>query len=282
VIESASLAESESLAMTSTAGKGGITMRASRLLLRSCLVAMLLGAVFVGAGAGEQEYHAKGAGRPNVEAEFSPEVSTPRVDQTAYLDPDSSVIGNVAIGRRVYVAPFASVRGDEGQPIHVGDEANVQDGVIVHALKGEYYEVGGRRYAVYLADRVSLAHQAQVHGPALIEEDTFVGMQAFVFQAHVGKGCVIEPGAKVLGRSERITIPDGRYVMAGTVVTTQAQADALPRIDCDPPPPPPPPPPPRYPFCGLNAKVVEVNTILADAYNGKPATAPPPSPTPGS
>lgn len=245
-------------------------MRVSRLLRRSCLVAMLLGSTFVGVGAGEQPYHSKGAGRPNVEATFSPEASTPHVDQTAYLDPDSSVIGDVIIGRRVYVAPFASVRGDEGQPIHVGDEANVQDGVVVHALKGEYYDVGGKNYAVYLGNRVSLAHQAQVHGPALIEEDTFVGMQAFVFQARIGKGCVIEPGAKVLGRTGRLTIADGRYVMAGTVVTTQAQADALPRVDCGASPP--------YPFCGLNAKVVEVNTILADGYNGKPAPASTPAP----
>lgn len=215
-----------------------------------------------------QEYHGRGAGRPNVLADFSPRISSPQIAATAYLDPQSSVIGDVEIGRRVYVAPFASVRGDEGQPIRIGPQSNVQDGAVVHALEtyadgqprlDNTYLVNGRRYAVYVGDRVSIAHQAQVHGPAWIENDVFVGMQAFVFKARVGSGCVLEPGAKVFGREQPITIPPGRYVVAGAVVTTQAQANALPRIT------------PSYPFRNLNAAVVHVNTSLADGYNGVPA-----------
>jgi carbonic anhydrase/acetyltransferase-like protein (isoleucine patch superfamily) len=56
----------------------------------------------------------------------------------------------------------------------VDDEANVQDGVCSTAveteLKGLAVEkkplsAGGKRYAVYVRQRVSLAHQAQIHGP---------------------------------------------------------------------------------------------------------------------
>lgn len=83
-------------------------------------------------------------------------------------------MGSVTLGERVYVAPFASVRGDEGQNIYVGDESNVQDSVVIHRLETfegghelveNEVEVSGRKYSVYVGKRVSLAHQSQVHGP---------------------------------------------------------------------------------------------------------------------
>jgi carbonic anhydrase/acetyltransferase-like protein (isoleucine patch superfamily) len=206
--------------------------------------------------------------RPNVRTEFNPRTESPRVDASAYVDPMASVIGNVEIGQRVYVAPFVSVRGDEGQPIHIGDQSNLQDGVVLHALEtfshGERipentYEVQGHRYAVYVGDRVSLAHQSQVHGPAYVENDVFVGMQALVFRAHVGAGSVVEPAAKVIG----VRVPPGRYVPAGLALTEQAAADRLPKITHS------------YSMGEINKAVVRVNTGLADAYSGRTAPAKP-------
>ncbi len=96
---------------------------------------------------------------------------------------------------------MASVRGDEEMPIFLSKDSNVQDGVVIHGLEtidehGKLVEnnlvVGpdGKKYAVYVGERVSLAHQYQVHGPALIGKDTFIGMQAFVFKPHVGETIV--------------------------------------------------------------------------------------------
>jgi len=71
------------------------------------------------------------------------------------------------------VSPFVSVRGDEGQPLFVGDDSNVQDGVVIHALETDretgknLIEVNGDKYAVYVGERVSLAHQVQVHRPVV-------------------------------------------------------------------------------------------------------------------
>ena len=196
----------------------------------------------------------------NVKTSFSPQVSFPDIDPSAYVHPLAAVIGAVHLGKRVMVSPAASVRGDEGQAIWVGDEANVQDGVVLHALETfshgapvekNLVEVDGKKYAVHVGERVSLAHQAQVHGPSSVGDDTFVGMQALVFKAQVGKDCVIEPKALVLG----VTVADGHYVPAGSVITTQEQADALPVITDD------------YAFKTLNQGVVHVNVHLADAYN---------------
>ncbi len=205
--------------------------------------------------------------RANVPTEFNPDVESPRVHAQVFLDPFSSVIGDVEIGAEVYVAPFVSVRGDEGQPVHIGNGSNLQDGVVIHGLEtvsqGEpvpehSYTVQGKRYAVYVGERVSLAHQSQIHGPAWIEDDVFVGMQALIFKAHVEKGVVVEPGATIIG----VTVPAGRYVPARAVVTTQEAADRLPEISYS------------YGLRDINQSMVRANRSLAESYAGSVPAAP--------
>jgi carbonic anhydrase/acetyltransferase-like protein (isoleucine patch superfamily) len=195
----------------------------------------------------------------NVKTDFSAIVSEPVIDPSSYVHPLAAVIGNVILGKNIMVSPTASVRGDEGQPIYVGDDSNVQDGVVIHALETEVdgkpvgknlYEVNGKKYAVYVGSSVSLAHQAQIHGPAVVMDDTFVGMKVLVFKSFVGKNCVIEPAVVLMG----VKIADGRYVPVGSVIKTQAQADMLPAIT------------PDYPLKDMNKGVLHVNRALAKGY----------------
>jgi len=102
-----------------------------------------------------------------------------------------------------------------------------------------------------VGERVSLAHQVQIHGPAYVGNDSFIGMKVLVFKAKVGANCVIEPGCVLMG----VKVPDGRYVPAGTTLNNQADADNLPEVTAD------------YPLKDLNKGVVHVNTNLADGYN---------------
>lgn len=205
------------------------------------------------------EEPAIGAPRSNAPTSFSPAVSLPTIGEGAFIDPFASVIGSVEVGSGVFVAPFASIRGDEGQPVVIGEGSNVQDGVVIHALEtfdgsnaveANLVTVNGKKYAVWIGSNVSLAHQSQVHGPAAVGDGTFVGMQSLVFKATIGENVVIEPGSKIIG----VNIPAGRYVPAGSVVTTQEQADRLPEIT------------PEYPFATLNDGVLHVNHEFADAY----------------
>jgi carbonic anhydrase len=195
----------------------------------------------------------------NVITDFSSKISEPVIGNGSYVHPLAAVIGNVILGDNVMVAPTACVRGDEGQPLHVGNDSNVQDGVVIHALETELdgkpveknlMEVEGRKYAVYVGNRVSLAHQVQIHGPAVIMDDTFVGMKVLVFKSMVGKNCVIEPGAILMG----VKVADGRYVPVGSVVKTQNEADSLPVITAD------------YPLKDMNKGVRHVNKALAKGY----------------
>ena len=195
----------------------------------------------------------------NVTTDFCKKVSEPVIDPSTYVHPQAAVIGNVILGKNIMVSPMASIRGDEGQPLSIGDDSNVQDGVIIHALEtfhegkpkeSNLVDVNGAKYAVYIASRVSLAHQVQIHGPAYVGNDTFVGMKSLVFKSSIGENCVIEPGCILMG----VKVPSGRYIPAHSTVTDQKQADALPVIT------------ETYPMKDLNAGVVHVNIRLAAEY----------------
>ena len=195
----------------------------------------------------------------NVKTDFSARVFEPVIDPSSYVHPLAAVIGNVILGKNIMVSPTASVRGDEGQPLYIGDDSNVQDGVVIHALETEQdgkpveknlFEVNGKKYAVYVGNRVSLAHQVQIHGPAVVMDNTFVGMKVLVFKSVVGQNCVIEPGVILMG----VKVADGRYVPVGSVIKTQADADLLPSIG------------PDYPLKDMNKGVLHVNKALAKSY----------------
>lgn len=181
---------------------------------------------------------------------FTPVSYKPNVSEKSTIQPNASVIGAVILSDGVLVSPYASIRGDEGTPIYIGKNSNVQDGVVIHGLENKFVQKDDSKYSVYVGDNVSLAHQSQVHGPAKIGNDTFVGMQAFVFKSEIGDNVVIEPCAKVIG----VKVESGRYVPAGEVIKTQEQADNLPKIT------------PDYAMKNLNGEVVKVNKELNKGY----------------
>jgi carbonic anhydrase len=211
--------------------------------------------------------------RSNIQTDFNPNMTYPRVSKFAYIDPLGLVIGDCEIGKLVLVAPFAVCRGDEGIPIHIGDYSNMQDGVILHALETTSHgkNMDDRRYsaegsllkgngsefkngfAIYVGDKVSLAHGVQVHGPAYIGNEAFVGMNSFIFNAKIGKRVAVGVSSTI---TDGVTIPDNKFVPPGTIITTQAQADALPsRVGS--------------PYEKINSAVLHVNQELAKGYNAQ-------------
>lgn len=98
--------------------KEGISMTRSRLLTFSLSLNVLAASIAL-----------VGWVAPNVKTSFNPDVDVPVIAKTARIHPLGAVGGSVIIGEHVFVAPGASVRGDEGEHIFIGDNSNVQDGV---------------------------------------------------------------------------------------------------------------------------------------------------------
>jgi carbonic anhydrase len=152
-----------------------------------------------------------------------------RLGRVDYVSATASVLGDVVLGEEVFVGPGASIRGDTGAPIHIGNQSNVQDGAVVHADSGRSLMVGNVSSAVYIGERVSLGHQCLVHGPAAILDGSFIGYGSLVVNSTVGRDCVVMHLAYVAN----VEIPDGRLVPVGAVVDTLERARSLPRVPAD-------------------------------------------------
>jgi carbon dioxide concentrating mechanism protein CcmM len=158
---------------------------------------------------------------------WSKNLAEPKIDPSAYVHSFSNIIGDVRIGANVLVAPGTSIRADEGNPFHIGDNTNIQDGVVIHGLEqGRVEGDDGEQYSVWVGDNSSITHMALIHGPAYVGDNCFIGFRSTVFNAIVGDGCII--GMHVL--VEDVEIPEGKYVPSGSVITTQQQADRLPDV----------------------------------------------------
>ncbi|MEX1232119.1 MAG: gamma carbonic anhydrase family protein [Planctomycetaceae bacterium] len=111
----------------------------------------------------------------------------PLVDETAYVAPNAVVVGRVTLKARSSIWYGCVLRGD-GEFIEVGEEANVQDGSILHTDAG---------YPCILKDRVSLGHRATVHA-SIVEEGALIGIGATVLsRCIIGAGALIAAGAVV-------------------------------------------------------------------------------------
>jgi carbonic anhydrase/acetyltransferase-like protein (isoleucine patch superfamily) len=123
----------------------------------------------------------------------------PAVSESAWVAGGATLIGRVTIGARSSVWFTTVVRGD-GDRIDVGEETNLQDGVVLHADPG---------FPVSVGDRVSVGHRAILHG-CTVEDDVLIGMGAVVLNgARIGTSCLIAAGAVVL---EGTTVPPGSLV----------------------------------------------------------------------
>jgi carbon dioxide concentrating mechanism protein CcmM len=158
---------------------------------------------------------------------WSKGIVEPKVDKTAYVHAFSNIIGDVRVGANVLVAPGTSIRADEGSPFHIGQGTNIQDGVVIHGLeKGQVLGDDQQRYSVWIGNNASITHMALIHGPAYVGDDCFIGFRSTVFNARVGKGCIVMMHALI----KDVEVPPGKYVPSGSIITNQKQADRLPDV----------------------------------------------------
>ncbi len=116
----------------------------------------------------------------------------PEISETAYVHPQASVVGDVKIGDRVFVAPMASIRGDRGR-IEIGDETNVQDGAVIHS---------DPQFTTKIGQRVNIGHNATIHAE-LIGDNAAIGMGAvLMLGSKVAEGAMIANSALLHNKME--------------------------------------------------------------------------------
>lgn len=127
---------------------------------------------------------------------------SPEFGEKCWLAPNATVVGDVVMGKNCTVWFNAVVRGDVNE-IRIGDDSNIQDGVVIHCT----YQKAG----TYIGNKVSIAHNAVVHG-CTIHDRVLIGMGAIIMDgAVVNSGAVIAAGAVVLSN----TIVEANSIYAG-------------------------------------------------------------------
>ena len=123
----------------------------------------------------------------------------PVIGKNCFLADNATVIGEVIMGDNCSVWFNAVVRGDVTH-IHIGNNVNIQDGVIIH---GTY-----KKAAVEIGNNVSIAHNAIVHG-CTVKDNVLIGMGAIIMDdAVIESNSIIAAGA---------LIPKGTVVESGSV-----------------------------------------------------------------
>jgi len=158
---------------------------------------------------------------------WSRALARPQVDSSAYVHAYANLIGDVRIGPEVLIAPGTSIRADEGGPFAINAGTNIQDGVVIHGLdRGRVKGDDGGSYSVWIGRNACITHMALIHGPAYVGENSFIGFRSTVFNARVGRDCVVMMHALI----QDVEIPAGKFVPSGAVITNQQQADRLPEV----------------------------------------------------
>jgi phenylacetic acid degradation protein len=105
----------------------------------------------------------------------------PVVDPSAFVHPSAVLIGDVIVGARAYIGPYASLRGDFGR-IVVEEGANIQDHCMLHGFPGKDTVVG---------PEVTVGHGAILHG-CVVRKGALIGMNCVVNDnAEVGEHAVV-------------------------------------------------------------------------------------------
>ncbi|MCF7955374.1 MAG: carbonate dehydratase [Phycisphaerae bacterium] len=144
----------------------------------------------------------------------NPNGDFPQIDVGAVVDPTARIIGNVHIAAGCYVGPYAIIRADEvaadGKvaPVCIGEESNIQDAVIIHALAGTKVTIGRR---------CSISHGSVVHGPCTVGDGSFVGFKAVVYASTLGSEVFVGISAVV----QEVVIPQGGLVAASAAILSE-------------------------------------------------------------
>ena len=113
----------------------------------------------------------------------------PQTGGAAFIAPNATLAGDVTLMEGSSVWYGAVLRGDLDS-ITVGKNSNVQDNATLH---------GDRGYPITLGEGVSIGHNAVVHG-ATVGDNTVIGINAVLLNGTViGKNCIVGAGAVVSG-----------------------------------------------------------------------------------
>lgn len=138
----------------------------------------------------------------------------PVIHESAFIHKTASIIGNVHIGKDVYVGPGAAIRGDWGE-IVIEDGCNVQENCVIHMFPG---------VSIKLEEGAHIGHGAIIHG-ANIGRNCLVGMNAVIMdRTQLGAESIV--GALAFIKADT-TIPERSMVVGNPAKIIKEVSDEM-------------------------------------------------------
>jgi carbonic anhydrase/acetyltransferase-like protein (isoleucine patch superfamily) len=156
----------------------------------------------------------------------NPQGDLPVIHESAFVDPTAIICGKIVINENVFIGPYVVIRADEVnpegtmEPIIIGANSNIQDGVVIHS------KAGGK---VIVGESCSIAHRSIVHGPCEIGSRVFIGFNSVVFNCTVGSGCVIRHNSVI----ENCHLPSDFHIPSTTTIHSDEDIARVPRVSPD-------------------------------------------------
>jgi gamma-carbonic anhydrase len=122
---------------------------------------------------------------------------SPIMGENCWIAPNATLVGDLTMGADCTVWFNAVIRADVNR-IQIGERVNIQDGAVIHCTY--------QKTATIIGDRVSIGHNAIVHG-CVVEDEVLIGMGAIIMDgAKIGKNAIIGAGAVV---TQNTIVPPG-------------------------------------------------------------------------
>ncbi|MDO5678782.1 MAG: carbonate dehydratase [Pelistega sp.] len=156
----------------------------------------------------------------------NPRGDYPEVHESAFVDPTAILCGLIKVGPNVFIGPYAVIRADEVdengemEPIVIGANSNIQDGVVIHSKDGASVTIG---------EHTSIAHRSIVHGPCVVGSHVFIGFNSVLFNTTVGDHAVVRHNCVVDGHD----IPPSFYLPSATLVSRATDLNKLKTVPDD-------------------------------------------------
>ena len=115
----------------------------------------------------------------------------PQLGENAWVAPNATVIGDVRLAANASVWWNATLRGDN-DPIHIGENTNIQDGSVLHTDEGIPMHIGAN---------VTVGHLVMLHG-CTVGDGSLIGIGSVILnRAEIGANSIV--GANSL-------VPEGK------------------------------------------------------------------------
>jgi carbonic anhydrase/acetyltransferase-like protein (isoleucine patch superfamily) len=153
----------------------------------------------------------------------NPSGDLPVIHESAYVDNTAILCGKIVVAENVFIGPYAVIRADEVdengnmEPIMIGANSNIQDGVVIHSKAGGLVKIGAN---------TSIAHRSIVHGPCIVGENVFIGFNSVLFDCVVGNGSVVRHNSVV----EHCEIPENFHIPSTTNIHSNLDLVNIPQV----------------------------------------------------